>query len=199
MHATTNQVLHSTKEPIRCSCRIYTSMIYLTCCFDKLSVISKQMILLSTVTVSHLIYNNVNRNCNVLSITCLLGFKNVTWLALNPGKTMTMLFSTMQHFRVHLLHEYVPGLCIGGNQLERLDSAPLLGTQLHHHLTWTNEITTKICGCYKTLSILRKLEHCASYKIRKQLSECLVLSKLDYSDIVSHPIPKYLMKRLQQV
>ena len=58
--------------------RSYTSMIYLTCCLEKLLVISMRMILLSTVTVSHLIYNNVNRNCNVHSITCLLGLKNVT-------------------------------------------------------------------------------------------------------------------------
>ncbi|CAB4011036.1 Hypothetical predicted protein [Paramuricea clavata] len=111
-------------------------------------------------------------------------------LALNPGETKAMLFSTLQRSRVHLLHEYVTGLRIGGNQLERLDSARLLGTQLHHHLTW------QISSCYKTLSVLRKLKHLAPYKIRKQLSECLVLSKLDYNDIVSHPIPEYLVKRL---
>ena len=120
-------------------------------------------------------------------------------LALNPGKTKTMLFSTLQPSRVHLLHEYVISLCIGGNQLERLDSARLLGTQLYHHLTWTNEITTKISSCYKILSVLKKLKRLAPYKIRKQLSECLVLSKLDYNDIVSHPIPEYLVKRLQRV
>ena len=110
-----------------------------------------------------------------------------------------MLFSTLQRSRVHLLHEYVTSLCIGGNQLERLDSARLFGSQLDHHLTWTNEITTKISSCYKILSVLRKLKHLAPYKIRQQLSECLVLSKLDYNDIVSHPIPEYLVKRLQRV
>ena len=115
-------------------------------------------------------------------------------LALNPGKTKTMLLSTLQRSRVHHLHEYVTSLCIGGNQLERLESVRLLGTQLYHHLTWTNEITTKISSCYKILSVLRKLKHLAPYKIRKQLSECLVLSKLDYNDIVSHPIPEYLVK-----
>ena len=68
-------------------------------------------------------------------------------LALNSGKTKTRLFSTLQRSRVHHLHEYVTSLCIGGNQLERLDSVRLLGTQLHHHLTWTNEITKKISSC----------------------------------------------------
>ncbi len=82
---------------------------------------------------------------------------------------------------------------------KRLDSTRYLGTQLHHHLNWTDEISTKISSCYKSLSVLRKLKHLAPYKIRKQLSECIVLSKLDYNDIVSHPIPEYLVKRLQRI
>ena len=49
-------------------------------------------------------------------------------LALNPGKTKALLFSTLQRSGVHLLHKYVTGLCMGGNQLERLDSTRLLGT-----------------------------------------------------------------------
>ena len=120
-------------------------------------------------------------------------------LALNPGKIKVMLFSTSQRARASLLHEYVPSLRVSGNRLERLDRTRLLGTQLHHHLVWTDEISTKISSCYKSLSVLRKLKHLAPYKVRKQLSECLVLSKLDYNDIVSYPIPEYLVKRLQRV
>ena len=120
-------------------------------------------------------------------------------LALNPGKTKVMLFSTSQHARASLLHEYVPSLRVSGNRLERLDRTCLLGTQLHHHLIWTDEISTKISRCYKSLSVLRKRKHLAPYKVGKQLSECLVLSKLDYNDTVSYPIPEYLVKRLQRV
>lgn len=37
-----------------------------------------------------------------------------------------------------------------------------------------------------------------AFDIRKQLAESLILSKIDYNDIVSNPIPEYLLKRLQR-
>ena len=33
----------------------------------------------------------------------------------------------------------------------------------------------------------------------RQLAECLILSKVDYNDIVGHTIPEYLQKCLQHV
>ena len=56
-------------------------------------------------------------------------------------------------------------------------------------------------ACFSCWSEFTQIFHTiiAPYKIRKQLSECLVLSKLDYNDIVSHPIPEYLVKCLQRV
>ena len=43
------------------------------------------------------------------------------------------------------------------------------------------------------------LSRLLSVHVRKQLAECLILSKIDYNDIVGHPIPEYLIKRLQRV
>ena len=37
------------------------------------------------------------------------------------------------------------------------------------------------------------------YKLRKHQGKSLVLSKLDYNDIVFGPLPQYLMKRIQRV
>ena len=54
-------------------------------------------------------------------------------------------------------------------------------------------------SCYGTLSILRKIKHFVDYKRRKHLVEALVLSKLDYNDVVFDPLPQYLIKRLQRV
>lgn len=70
---------------------------------------------------------------------------------------------------------------------------------MQHNLKWNDDINRKISSCYGTLSVLRKLKHLAPYRIRKQLAECLVLSKIDYNDVVSGSIPDYLMKRLQRV
>ena len=46
-----------------------------------------------------------------------------------------------------------------------------------------------IHSCYGCLSVLRKLKNLAPFKVRKQLAETLILSKIDYNDTVSNPIP----------
>ena len=54
-------------------------------------------------------------------------------------------------------------------------------------------------ACYATLRVLRKLKHLAPYELRKQLAETLILSKLDYADLVYYPLPQFLLRRLQRV
>lgn len=45
----------------------------------------------------------------------------------------------------------------------------------------------------------KKLKNFTPFHIRKQLAESLVLSALDYNDVICHPAPEYLIKRLQRV
>ena len=59
--------------------------------------------------------------------------------------------------------------------------------------------STRYQRCYATLSILRKLKYLAKYELRKQLAETLILSKLDYADLVFYPLPQFLLRRLHQV
>ena len=70
---------------------------------------------------------------------------------------------------------------------------------MEQHLKRIDEINRKISSCYGTLSVLRKLKHLAPYHVSKQLAECLVQSTIDNNDVVSGPIPMYLLKRLQRV
>ena len=44
-----------------------------------------------------------------------------------------------------------------------------------------------------------KIEELSSLNIRKQLVESLVLSKLDYNDVVCYPLPQYLQRKLQRI
>ena len=120
-------------------------------------------------------------------------------LALNPKKTKVMLFSTAQLSRVNELDSRSFSFHVDGKKLERVSTFRLLGTQIHKNLNWTDEINIKISNCYGTLSVIRKLKFLAPFDVRKQLAECLIMSKIDYNDIVSHPIPEYLLKRLQRV
>ena len=87
--------------------------------------------------------------------------------------------------------------------MERVSSefqlSAYLGTEVHENVNWKRERNSKISSCYGTLSVLKKLKHLAPYNARKHLAECLILSKIDYNDIVSDTIADYLVKRLQRV
>ncbi len=48
-------------------------------------------------------------------------------------------------------------------------------------------------SCYGTL---RKRIH---FKLRKRMVESLILSKLDYCDVIFYPLPQSLLKRLQRL
>ena len=66
-------------------------------------------------------------------------------------------------------------------------------------MQWTEHINKVIKSCYGTISVLPKLKNIASYSVRKQIVESLMLGKLNYNDAVFTPLPVCLIKRLQRV
>ena len=44
----------------------------------------------------------------------------------------------------------------------------------------------------------KKLKYLAKYELRKELAETLILSKLDYADLVFLPSTTFLLRRLQR-
>jgi len=104
-------------------------------------------------------------------------------LALNAKKRKWMLLSTTKMSRVHNLGSRTLNVNCKGDPLERVQSTKLLGLHLDQHLTWNEHITKILASCYGTLAVLRKLKHLAPYHVRKQLAECLVISKLDYASV----------------
>jgi hypothetical protein len=110
-----------------------------------------------------------------------------------------MIFSTYQLATSRQLSEKQINISVGSAPLERTTTTKLLGTVLHENLKWNCDIIRKISKCYGTLSAIKKLKNFTPFHIRKQLAESLVLSVLDYNDVVSHPAPEYLIKRLQRV
>ena len=120
-------------------------------------------------------------------------------LALNSKNTKVMILSSAQLSMAHGLETSSLDLTVDGKRLERVSNFRLLGSHVNQHLNWKDEINLKISSCYAKLPLIRKLKHLTPFHVRKQLAECLILSKIDYNDIVSHPIPEYLLKRLQRV
>ena len=136
---------------------------------------------------------NSCRNTIYLSINKIIVWSKESTLAFNNDKTEVMILSTPQMSRVHHLDEYDPNIAVSGYKLERIKSCKLLGVHINEHLKHM------VSGCYATLSILRKLKYLPKYELRKQPAETLILSKLDYADLVFYPLPQVLLRRLQRV
>ena len=138
--------------------------------------------------------NTIYQSINKVSV-CSKG----SYLAFNNDKTKVMILSTPQMSRVHHLDEYDPNIAVSGYKLESIKCCKLLVVHINEHLKWSDHIMHTVSGCYATLSILRKLKYLPKYELRKQLAETLILSKLDYADLVFYPLPQLLLRRLQQV
>ena len=120
-------------------------------------------------------------------------------LALNPAKTKCMLFSTPQMSSYHSLAERPIHLSVGDKPLERVHSIKLLGVHMTETLKWDDHVKHLASSCYGVHVSLRKIKNFTNYHLRKPLVECLVLSRLDFDDIIFYPITDCLLKRLQRI
>ena len=101
--------------------------------------------------------------------------------------------------QTHSLEDCDLGLMISGNNIERVRVSKLLGVQITSHLKWDEHICILLKSCYGILRTLREFKHFADFKLRKHLVETLILTKIDYCDVVFYPIPKFLLGRLQRL
>ena len=101
--------------------------------------------------------------------------------------------------RIHSLCNKEIHLNLEANVIERVESAKLLGVHFTELLDLSEHVRNLLSSCYATQSTLRKIKNVTPYNICKQLVEMLVISKMDYCDIVYDPVPDYQLKRLQHV
>ena len=133
---------------------------------------------------------------NVDKLQC---WANEANLVLNTSKMKYMLSSSTKLSSYHELNNIDIDFKVGSISLERVSSANLLGTHIHHNLKWEENVRQISASCYCTLGILKKLRNFLPFHIRKQLVQALVLSKLYYNCVVYHNLPHYLAKRLQRI
>ena len=108
-------------------------------------------------------------------------------LVLNETKTKVMLFSTKQMARYHELdQEDCVYMTVNGKSIEQV-TLKLLGILFQQNLMWNNHIAQLLSSCYGSITVLKKLSF-TPYNIRKQLAEALILSKLDYCNVLYHGI-----------
>ena len=139
----------------------------------------------------------VNRMNNILqSIESWAADSN---LLLNETKTKQMLITTRQMSRVHDLGDYTPPLSLKNKLVDRVDRFKLLGTFLSEDLKWTEHVNNVTSSCFGVLAVLRKIKNMTPQETKKSLVQSLVLSKLNFNDTVTYPLPMFLQKRMQRV
>ena len=106
-------------------------------------------------------------------------------LIFNPDKTKFMIFSTKKSQAKCTKYTFQ-----ADNEiiLERTDATKILGVNFQQQLNWDSQVNEITRSCDGVLRTLRKIKRITPFKIRKHLSESLVLSKIDYCNSVFDPL-----------
>jgi hypothetical protein len=130
------------------------------------------------------------------SLSTLSDWSSHINLVFNHTKTKMMVFTTRQMARYHGLDkEHRIEIGVNG----KVAQWKVLGMLFQQNLMWNNHIAELLSSCYGSISVLKKIKRFTPYHIRKQLAEALILSKLDYCNVLYHGMPEYLIRRLQRV
>lgn len=120
-------------------------------------------------------------------------------LVFNDGKTKSMFICTQQLQRTHGFTNEQFQIRSGNQTIEQVNEMKVLGVVFDKHLTWKPHIAKVTKECYSTLRTLKLIRRLLPFNVRKQLATSLILSKIDYANVVSNDIPQYLIKKLQKV
>ena len=145
--------------------------------------------------------SNIQNAVNKLndSLTKLETWSNYHSLAVNAIKSKYFICLSKQLHNRHHLSNISVSLSMGEKLLDKESNPRLLGIYLDKHLDWSNHLQEIISSCYGKLSVLKKLKNFTTFKLRKQLAECLILSKIDFNDHVYSLLTIAQVNKLQRL
>ena len=117
-------------------------------------------------------------------------------LVLNPNKSKYMVLGSKKQVCNILAQD--PSVNILGSQVQFVNQAKNLGIIMDSHLRFEDHIVGIARNCLFRLKVLYKLRRFLSEDVRLNLCESLVLSKLNYGDVVTGPCLLSTSKRLIQ-
>ena len=122
-----------------------------------------------------------------------------TNLVFNCKKTKSMLISTRKRSQHHPLsnNDILKVNC--NNQTIEKVQYKLLGVVIDGHFELYTHVRNILKNSYCTLKILKKLKRYTSYQTRKCLFESLILSKIDYRNVLFKKLPKYRIQRVNKL
>ena len=96
-----------------------------------------------------------------------------------------MIFSTKHLYRHHKLEiDSINVMCGDNTSLKRVDSMKILGITFEKHLDWTSYVNKIAKDCFSTIRILNRLKRFIPFKVRRDIAQTLILSKIDYGSTV---------------
>ena len=134
-----------------------------------------------------------------LQLDLLQNWSEKNNLVFNPDKSKIMLFSTQQLSTRHNLDDAFHSITNNNVKIDRVDVWKVLGIHFDQHLDWDIHFNKMLKSAYSKLYQLRKLRRFAPFKLRKHLAESLILSKIDYCNVLFYNAPDYRIKRIQKL
>ena len=131
------------------------------------------------------------------SLNLATGHKDRIWHLIQPRQNVCCSLSVRCQLPLPVIAP--SAACCWRKALEQVKSTKLLGMYLKENLKWDVLVKHLASTCYGTLANLRKIKNFTTFTLRKHLAESLIISRLDFSDIVFYPLTEHLLKRLQRI
>ena len=140
-------------------------------------------------------FMNVQLQSKKMWKSCYLGHNKTTWYSTGTNHSVFLVMTELWHN----LEDSILLIHWSGHSIQQKANAKLLGVIFDQHVTWINQINNIIRSTHGTLRVLWKFRRITFTKIRKTLAKALILSKINYYNMVHGQLPKYLINRLQRV
>lgn len=106
-------------------------------------------------------------------------------LVLNPSKSKYLILGSKNQVKKILLSN--PVVNIRGQAIERVEEVKNLGVILDSDLRFESHVLNLVRNCFYRLKVLYKIRNLLSEKARITVCESLILSRLNYGDLVYGP------------
>nr|CAI5862155.1 unnamed protein product [Callosobruchus analis] len=130
-------------------------------------------------------------------LAAIVAYSKRSSLTLNPSKSKAILFAPKTKI---LYIKSRTKVLIESSPLVYEDSVSDLGVVIDKELRFREHVSKLVKSCFITLKILFANRHVLNYSLKKNLCECLVLSKINYGLIVFYPyLDQVSARRLQLI
>ncbi|CAH2095137.1 unnamed protein product [Euphydryas editha] len=118
-------------------------------------------------------------------LECISSWSDKNTLVLNPSKSKYLILGSTS--QVKRIEQNIPLVRIKDKAIERVTEARNLGVIFDESLHFEKHVNTTIANCFYRLKLLYRIRPYLSTQLRVRLCEALVLSKLNYADVVYGP------------